>query len=108
MSKPINFLSFDEALAVAQRIQATPEADLRRATTGLSFSAIASIAVLAVQLDAIARAAARLDLDQDDPLDPDAGASERGLAELLRAAGYLPLPTTPTRPLAQELTHGEG
>jgi len=78
-------LSFEDALAEARRIQAAPEADLARAATALSVRAIGSLAVLAIQLDAIAQAAAAFSVS-----DRDHGAWS-ALQERLIAAGYLPL-----------------
>lgn len=91
-------LSFEEAMAVAKRIHSTPEAKLSRAVTGLSLNAIVSLAILVVQLDAIAQASAAA---HAAPTDLSRNAA---LRELLLAAGYLPELTTAT----EEAAHGQG
>lgn len=89
-------LSFDEALAEARRIQAAPDADLARATTALSVRGICSLAVLAIQLDTIAQAAAAFSIADRDL---DAWAT---LQEHLVAAGYLPLKNIPATKEARD------
>lgn len=81
----IHLLTVDETLAAAERLRATSDAELRRAATGLSLNAIASLAVLAHQLNEIAIAAAAYATGT-----PDLGLYA-DLQERLLAAGYLPL-----------------
>lgn len=92
------YLSFQEAIAIAERIRATPDAEMQRAATGLSLQAICSLAILAHQLDDLARAAAE---HVARPRDLEAWAT---LQEHLVRAAYLPLPNSSA---SQEPGHGQ-
>lgn len=92
------YLTFQEALAVAERIRATPDAEMPRAATGLSLQAICSLAILAHQLDDLARAAAE---HVARPRDLEAW---EALQEHLIRARYLPLTQSPA---SQEPGHGQ-
>lgn len=81
-------LTFDQAVALARRIQTTPDGQLDRVMTGLSLRDIASLAILSHQLDEIAQAAALSVGNRDRD-------AWKALQERLLAAGYLPLQNIP-------------
>ncbi len=84
--------TFEEALAIARAIQATPDADLKRAATGLSLKAILSLAALAHDLDELARAAAAVPMSLDQAafvMAPGDFALFADLRSRLVEAGYL-------------------
>lgn len=89
--------SFEEAMAVARRIHATPDAQMDRAATGLSLRDVTSLAILVHQLDEIAQAAAAFSIANRDLT------AWATLQEHLLAAGYLPIPNTSS---AQEARDG--
>lgn len=106
MAEALSLLTVPQAIeaAAALRQRIDTAIDARRAITGTSTAAIASMAVLIGQLDAIARAAAEVDLDRHNLHDPEDAFRAAYVAGLLRIAGYLSFPET----TAQEPTHGEG
>ena len=98
MSETLNLLTVPQAVeaAAALRRRVDSALDARRAITGLSTSAIVSIAILVGQFEAIAQAAAAYSCRATDH------ATWVRLQELLIEAGYLPLPAH------QEPPHGQG
>ncbi|TXN71629.1 hypothetical protein [Methylobacterium sp. WL6] len=99
MAELLPLLTIPETLEVAAALRSRLETarDARRAITGASTSAIASMAVLVGQFDAIAKAAAIFTLRNRDH------AAWEDLQALLLTTGHLPLPEL----TAQEPTHGE-
>lgn len=98
MSAPVPLLTVSEAVAAARIVAdcANAGSDVRRAISGLSTSAIASIAILVEQLDRIAKGAADFSCRSNDM------AAWETLQQQLLSAGYLPLPEQ------KEAIHGQG
>lgn len=112
MAETFNFLTVSQAIeaAAALRQRLDTYLDPRRAVTEMSISAIASVAVLVEQLDAIAQASARTEdtwrrANEGQASAQDAADAAVDLIRLLSAAGYLPLPPALA---TEEAAHAQG